>query len=108
MRSSEGRGTVLTLLPHWASAHQGKAVQTGQIWRILALAISTWTDRVAPAPVCQKVIMTADERQEMNRICTAIQQETDHARLTELLEDLDKFLDRTRRRLANSKPAAQD
>ena len=36
--------------------------------------------------------MTADERQELNRLCAAVQKEQDPTKLTALLEQLNDFL----------------
>jgi cytochrome c1 len=52
--------------------------------------------------------MTKDERQEMNRLCTAVQQEKDPAKFSQALQDLTAFLDGVeQRKLALSKPAAK-
>jgi hypothetical protein len=36
--------------------------------------------------------MTADERQELNRLCAAVQKEQDPTKLTAILEQLNDFL----------------
>lgn len=47
--------------------------------------------------------MTPDERQEMNRLCLAIQEEKDPAIFNQLVEELTEFFERRERKLAEPK-----
>ena len=47
--------------------------------------------------------MTPDERQEMNRLCLAIQQEKDPTMFSKLVKELNEFFERRERKLAEPK-----
>ena len=47
-----------------------------------------------------RIAMSSESRPELNRLCAAVQQEKDPAKVTELLEELNEFLERREQKLS--------